>query len=986
MTAVMRVMWKEYRMLRSFWLALAVCGIFIQVILIEFTRHAPELLSALVSCAVTFTYCFALGAAATIFAVEKEEQTLAFLQFLPLRPARLLAGKLALVFLGTVLMALAQGSLSYVKGRALLSDTRWHVNVPHDERVIWFSATATVIVLLHMMGWGLFFSLKSTRPLLAAVLAIVATVVTIFALAWSTDWFLDSFFRRPVAGGEWFAVAAIATMILWYADLRIGQTWLLGQRASPGERRERQRVLRRLLWQEFRRSYRLLAALAVFGFFCFGLVVPRLLAVLPPPVLKGVIVQSIAFGGLFFALLGACTFHGDQERSQFRFFSERGIAARRVWLGRQVFWVGIVLVTALLLLVEQRVLAAVFMANDNLGIDTATREQLQVPLSWFALGVDALDHSWRIQSESHIAAYLLWILMSFGAGQLCSMLFRSGILAAVFGVLLAGVLLGWAALMDGLDIGWWWSVAPLAIALFAATWARSAGWIVERRNLRAWLGPAAVLLIPLIAILAAVPCYRVWEIPESTVELTAPAWHGETSEDATLVVKAFEQLPPANIDLETLTDPYNTEVTEAARQWLKANEATLKVAIRALLRLRPDVSVLEVAGHRRTTWWEVAAMMLRYGQLAEGDGRLDEAWRRYLAVLKLSGSLRRRSSSAGETWGGDIQRAALAQLVRWSAQKGQTAEQLDRARAELQSLDAHEESLADVVRRVYLEHLEFIDKVQTHPEAHDPLAELVARWAPWEFSRARRLLRYGVGVYLLDAQDADAALADRAAPVAHYASHRWAELQLAGALWRTSLLRTIQPPAEIIGNRRYTVACRRGTQLVLAIEAWKLTKGTLPEKLESLVGPYFDKLPLDPFNNRPFSWLPWGLRSAIRCDNVSLLPAGTPLLHSDFQIASGYPIDQLDQLRRRSANEPLEPAPSPAADGGPFAAGGMPGAAMSALPAGGLAAGIGAPPGPAPTSYQPSEWLHGLVFPVLDAADTQDRAGTNPDGQGRKAN
>lgn len=103
---------------------------------------------------------------------------------------------------------------------------------------------------------------------------------------------------------------------------------------------------------------------------------------------------------------------------------------------------------------------------------------------------------------------------------------------------------------------------------------------------------------------------------------------------------------------------------------------------------------------------------------------------------------------------------------------------------------------------------------------------------------------------------------------------------------------------------------------------------------------------------------------------MSLLPAGTPLLHSDFQMASSYPIDRLDQLRRRSADEPLEPIPPTAAGGGPVAAGGMPMAppGMPGLPAGALAAGIGAPPRPTPPIYQPPEWLQGLAFPILNVA------------------
>lgn len=960
MTALLRVIWKEYRMLRGFWLALAICGVLIQLLLIELDRTAGRI-SALISCAVVFTYCFALGAAATLFAVEKEEGTHGYLQILPLRSSQLVWGKLLLLFAATALMAFALGSLAIAGGPmpAQLA--------PDDALGILFWSAATLIALLHMVAWGLFFSLRSARPLLAAVAGIAATVATMFALAYTTDWLLAAVLRKRVRGGEWFVSVVIATAAIGYIDVQIGRRWLLSRRiARTVARYERQPLLRRLLWQELRQSYRLLAAFAGLLFLAFGVFVPRLLLRLPAEVFHVVIVQAM-LSSLAFALFGACAFLSDQERSQFRFFSDRGIAARRVWLGRQVFWGGIALLTAVLLLVEQHVLAAVLIPREliDVTIDTAALDRLKVPLSWFGLEMDR-SYSWQIQWESGIAGYFVWVSLAFGAGQLCSMFFRSGILAAVFGVLLAGALVGWAALMHLLEIGWWWSVAPLAVALFAATWLRAAGWMAERRSVCAWLAPVAMVLVPMLAIPAAVPWYRVWEIPESTVELAALPWRSETDQDAASLVKALDQLRPRAIELRTLSDPGNAAPTTAEWQWLEANETTLNVAIRASLRLRSDVCLLEVPGRDATHWSEIAAMLLRYGQLAERDGKLELAWERYRAVLKLSGSIRRRSSSTGENLGGEMQRAALAQLIRFSGLRGQTEKQLDVARVELASLARQDASLADVARRDYQEIHEM-----------NPATELVAKWAPWELTRARRLLRYAMGACLLEAQDADIALAGRGKPVAVGYSLR-PELWHAKQLWQTSLLAAIGPPVEIIDDRRQTVASRRATQLVLAAQAWRLDKGDLPQALAELEKRYFDKPVIDPFTNQPFEWLRWGLKGVVRSDNVARVAGGTPLLHSsaDYGSRSEYVSSVIERLRRHGPNDPRVKLAEQFAGGVGLAGGGMaagvaPAMPMMAAPPTAGSGGLVPQPVPGLVVDESVEYLPGLIFPIFGAVSDE---------------
>jgi hypothetical protein len=93
------------------------------------------------------------------------------------------------------------------------------------------------------------------------------------------------------------------------------------------------------------------------------------------------------------------------------------------------------------------------------------------------------------------------------------MIFRSGILAAVFGGILTIPICGWAVTIAYFGLSWIWTVAPLVVALFAATWLRAPDWLLERGGWRAWRRPALAVALPAVAILVAIPFVRIYEIP-----------------------------------------------------------------------------------------------------------------------------------------------------------------------------------------------------------------------------------------------------------------------------------------------------------------------------------------------------------------------------------------------------------------------------------------------------------------------------------------
>jgi hypothetical protein len=79
-------------------------------------------------------------------------------------------------------------------------------------------------------------------------------------------------------------------------------------------------------------------------------------------------------------------------------------------------------------------------------------------------------------------------------------------------------------------------------------------------------------------------------------------------------------------------------------------------------------------------------------------------------------------------------------------------------------------------------------------------------------------------------------------------------------------------------NRQYAAMenNRRATRIVLALQAWKLEHGDYPKTLDELVGPYFEKLPNDPFSGDSYQYFPEGVKDWLNAlgMNFELLSPG----------------------------------------------------------------------------------------------------------------
>jgi ABC-type transport system involved in multi-copper enzyme maturation permease subunit len=366
-----RLVWKEYRMQRAFWISMALLAVLLQLLVLICTRQEQFVPARLFSLALGLPAFYALGCGATLFATEHETGTFGFQRALPISAMRLFFGKLAFAVVSTLMMIAVLWPLA-----GILADWRFPGG---DERLqVWGILGFAAI---EFMVWGMFFSLLMKRPLMAAILAVVTAS---FSIHFISSALLSSRFHVNIYVEALPYRAALAALVA-LVDVWLGYRWF-GEGASlsrgmrlPSSREEGTRhvayvdpgvpparvaVLGRLVWHHWRQSARMMAVLA-------AMLVPLVLSAgwllgcqvsdyrdRSHDVDPFFAIMSVLLAAVAAPLLGSCVFLADQQRHGFRFFTNRGIRPRYVWLSRQVVWItallagGIVALLAELTFVE----------------------------------------------------------------------------------------------------------------------------------------------------------------------------------------------------------------------------------------------------------------------------------------------------------------------------------------------------------------------------------------------------------------------------------------------------------------------------------------------------------------------------------------------------------------------------------------------------------------------------------------------------------
>lgn len=911
-----RLVWKEYRVLRGYWLSLLVVGLLIDFFTVQF---ASDPRTTLLSVPWIMAAFFALGAGATLFAIEREEQTIEFLRGLPASPSRLFIGKVASALGGMILL---QMTLAIVAVVAVDVRQLWSMIASYDL------LTPSTALFLQVLAWGVFFSLLVKRPLLAAVLAALATLVS-FALVQGFAEVVHQALpvgQRRSTRPSWLP-HALMTGALFVVDGVLTRRWLLdSNRRRHALRITRAIDVRRLWWQEARQSGLIVGALLTVGLLLSTI---NWASVGPHSPL------SVPIATLIFALLGSCVFLADQEGGQFRYFAERGVDPRRLWRARQLFWAApLATLMAFYLLAHVILFALVVRTGQNYD-EMSSRKLLFFNYRWFGIYLGdpyrQFNRGWQLAWINHVPGYVLWTALAYGSGQLCSMLFRSGLLAAVFGVIVAGLLVAWAALMEYLHLSWIFTVAPLAIALFVGTWLRVPEWLIERRDWRARVRAAVVLAVPLAAVLIGTALYRVYEAPAPGIEIAPRSQEAsafaaaDARRTADLYARASDLLVkmPAEGPFADLRGDTSTTLTESQTAWLDENQEPLALVLEASA--RPDCTFFDTSYRLQNAasarFLELGHLVVLSARQLEDDGQLDAAWTRYRAAFAMARHFHQQPGLFGEIYGNALERMALERLFFWGAHEDQTRDRM-RAAIDFVGKLAPLRPMTDEIKEEYGE---LAVRLFSDGDSWSPfdgpaiVSRPLARWMPWELVRSKRTLALLAKLDLGDVEATQAALAGERQPAeAWYYEDPYARLNVEH-LARTSLFFGVDSTnesfqgfsRELIDSRRGAVAYRRAALLVLAAEAWRLEHDELPDSLARLEGNGLDSVPVDPFTNKAFSYFPFGFRKPISSNEWKQVPPRMPLLYSPGTPRGDYLTERIGSLRRESNDDaPAESEPS----------------------------------------------------------------------------
>ncbi|NLF08692.1 MAG: hypothetical protein GX594_12050 [Pirellulaceae bacterium] len=842
----LRLVWKEYRLQRALWIAMILLTAMLLFLFHVFALNTTERFCWQLSAGLVLPALYCLGCGATLFAGEREAGTFEFQRSLPVGAKTVFAAK----FLFALASAAAMFALS---GAALLMLNPGSEINPSEMLQRYAVAVGRRMPLLglELLLWSVLFSLLLRRVLVAAVLGVVVGSVNFeFARGWYSHFW---------GGDVWIAPELIFTTVaVALADLWLGARWFREKRQRGGRavpsiagnglaawsdrflRPSRLTMVGRLAWQHWRQTWRLAAVLV--GATTLPLMILIIQWLAASKFLRGPAFSSWQGEGqinnpvwFFFgvvpafvgvSLLGLTAFHPDQWGRGYRFLADRGATPKYVWLSRQlVCWTSAAAaLPALLIAALIQTYAAFHYSGRTLS------------LLWLLA-----------QTSTSVIGY---VILSVSAGQFCSMFFRSGILAGLFGIILTLALAGWTALMWIWRINCLWAVLPIPLALLLATRLRTRDWLVERNTLRAWLRPGLALAVPALALLAAVPLYRVYQIP----------W----------------------VDPGFSPDEFARDMTPEEFAAIDRYERK--------------------AGTNTSVYYNPAKILLNKAVENQLHGKLDEALENYLEAMRVVDRCRYWYAIITDNrWSGrtadDREIKIYPRLSSWAVCPGQTPERLLAARKQLEQLTAGFSSDKGIkLRHLRLQQLyegepEALDKATADMSKHQRQLTLLWLRLPSERARVLRILNMQTANLLgLSAQlDRKSATGERL--WTHYTT---GPRDFRRDAWRNAIypldklaIENFYLYFEIIRQRAAIEAERRAVQIILAMEAWKLQHGSLPKTLDELVDTCLDRLPNDPYTGKPFLYFPEGVPTAFTyyqsfggLGSDVEIPAGKPFIWS----------------------------------------------------------------------------------------------------------
>lgn len=554
-----RFLWKEYRVLRGLWISVVVLALLVDFAFGLLTTPQYNFATLYFGTALAAAVLFAVGAAATSFSVEHEEETYGFLSGLPTAWWPVFIGKLAVAFVSAVALASFLALVGFFIGGHGAPEPRDTLNV----------LGILGVAIVEALAWGTLFSLLLKRPLNAVAATFVAgTTATQLAVNLCSENASASVDPKSYIAAIPLRLA-IAGVVLALAALKARYWLVIGTKRTVGDfasaalipsiwsrgvawfrlRRSalvsgaRWPMFARLLWQTWRESsIRLVIPIVV----AFSLSAVTALFV-------GLLREDeavMALGATTFfapALFGALAFAADQRRKSYRFLAEHAGRPRYVWLARHVVWMSPVVATIIavfLFLTSVFVYSVRVRYGNLLGI-----LDVDPNLGAWGRSPPLFEFYEGVLTIALVAGLAWWgSLTAYAVGQVWSMLLRSEIMAVFTSLVCAIVLAAWVAVLYLWQLSGWLFLLPLFSGLMLATWLRAPAWITERRSWRAWLPAAAAIGLSLTMVGFLLPIVRLAQLPAieaSTAMKNELDWYRagdtpEARETAAMYLKAAE--------------------------------------------------------------------------------------------------------------------------------------------------------------------------------------------------------------------------------------------------------------------------------------------------------------------------------------------------------------------------------------------------------------------------------------------------------------
>ena len=832
------IFWKEYRQMRSFWLSLLLVAVMLQLIIFAMTEHGhPQ--DSMTGMAVCFAALYALGCGATMFAMEHDNGTYDFLRALPTNGLSTFLSKVTFTLISAPLLFAATFGCAWFLSslRGLTMEAQWVI------------ASIWCLGALTLFAWATLFSLLMRHVVPAALLGGFAGCVTIPLVMWAA-WALRAPFSTRETGADVAVILSLVIVAVSIANVWLGTRWfreaaVTRSRVDDMARRRDEfaksfgayeletvaskgTAFAHLLWLQWRQSRGMILILT-------GLVIWLGLVLVTLAVLPTVDQEYIhhfrvlwamftAFGTLAGAAVlpvtGASVFAGDQRQNQFRFLADHGLSPKTVWWSRHPVWIGAIAVWLAMLLIP----AVLLFANWPKLQDPAPG--LQNPTSMVL---------WLVFPA------LLCAPLAYCFGQLCSMLFRSGILAITFSIVGSYILAWWAFGMSILHVPLIWSVVPIPVILLVATRARTRGWLIESNTLRSWLPVVLILAVPGAAIFSGVCLYRIYSVPWvepgfDVAAFTAPA-SPEAVETGNMYFRAHQLLAS-----EETADEAMELIVEASRR-PECNDVAM--------------SFSEVT--RSDAMQDLAAPILDEGMHLLDQGDLDGAAEQYLTALQMAQQLYQHTTQPMAIAG--IEQDALSALVNWSVAPGQSEERIVSVIREVERLVGDFVPVENAIKAHYVQASNAIEGDLDDmfrwlgTGRREFTAPLLIHWLPWERARAQRNLRQ-VAVTRIDwchhaKEDLIAGRQVVIPQLPPIAESMW--MQMNPDVWLAPF------SAGRSGEQLALIELERRSALIqMALVAWQIEHGSLPQSLKELQDSYLTTVPLDPFSGEDFVYFPKG--------------------------------------------------------------------------------------------------------------------------------